>query len=110
ELRRHTGVLTENAGLDDRLTAFENLYFVARVRGLGRRDATARIDELLEQFGLAERRDRPVHGASTGQRRRLALARAPVPDPDVLFLDEPTSGLHPAATSDVIAHISDLAT
>ena len=110
ELRRRTGVLTENAGLDDRLSAFENLYFVARVRGFGRRDATARVDALLERFGLTDRRDRAVYGASTGQRRRLALARALVHDPDVLFLDEPTSGLDPAATRDVIALIDDLAT
>src|SRR5690606_31141259 len=74
-----------------------------------RREATKRVDELLERFGLTERRDRPVHGASTGQRRRLALARALVHDPDVLFLDEPTSGLDPAATRDVIALIDDLA-
>jgi ABC-2 type transport system ATP-binding protein len=102
-------VLTENAGLDDRLTARENIQFVARIRGFGRKQAAARVDELLEQFGLTERRDRPVHGASTGQRRRLALARALVHDPEVLFLDEPTSGLDPAATRDVIALIDDLA-
>jgi ABC-2 type transport system ATP-binding protein len=108
-LRARTGVLTENAGLDDRLTARENLRFVAQIRGFRRAEAARRVDDLIERFGLGDRADRPVHGASTGQRRRLALARALVHDPEVLFLDEPTSGLDPAATRDVIALIADLA-
>ncbi len=107
-LRRRTGVLTENAGLDDRLSALENLVFTARIRGIDRRDATRRAGALLEQFGLADRIDTPVQGASTGQRRRMALARALLHDPEVLFLDEPTSGLDPAATRDVLDLIGSL--
>ena len=108
-LRRRTGVLTENAGLDDRLTARENLGFTAAMRGMDPAVATARVDELLARFGMDEVADERCQGFSTGQRRRVALARALLHDPEVLFLDEPTSGLDPAATADVVRLIEQLA-
>ena len=109
EVRRRTGVLTENAGLDDRLTSRENLRYVARLRGFGKVDAARRVDELLERFGMADRADDLTAGFSTGQRKRVALARALLHDPELLFLDEPTSGLDPAGTRDVITLIDELA-
>ena len=102
EVRRRTGVVTENAGLDDRLTARENLAVAARLRGIPTKAARSRIDDLLERFDMAVHADQQCQGFSTGQRRRVALARALVHDPELLFLDEPTSGLDPAGSRAVM--------
>jgi ABC-2 type transport system ATP-binding protein len=108
-LRGRTGVLTEHAGLDERLTARENLEFAGRVRGMPEPAMARRVDDLLERFAMTDRASDQVQGFSTGQRKRLALARALLHEPEVLFLDEPTSGLDPAATREVLDLIGSLA-
>jgi ABC-2 type transport system ATP-binding protein len=108
-LRRRTGVMTEASALDDRLTARQNVVVHARIRGYGAAEATKRADELLDRFGMAGREGEPAAALSTGQRKRVALARALLHDPEVLFLDEPTAGLDPEATRDVVETIAGLA-
>jgi daunorubicin resistance ABC transporter ATP-binding subunit len=94
-VKRRIGVVTQNNTLDMQLTVAENLEFRSRFFGLGLRDAARRADQLLDAFGLADRRKAIATDLSGGQAKRLLIARALVHRPDVLFLDEPTAGLDP---------------
>ncbi len=92
-VREAVGVLLETDGLYHRLTARQNLEFFARVARLPEPDRARRIRALLEHIDLWDRRDEPVADFSFGMRKKLALARAFLHRPTLLFLDEPTSGL-----------------
>ena len=107
-LRRRTGVLTETPSVEERLTARENLMFYADLYGVPRAEAPGRASRLLETFGLAERADEKAVAYSKGMKHRLALARALLHEPELLFLDEPTSGLDPVAARQVHELIGEL--
>ncbi len=98
QLRSHTGVLTETPSLDERLSAWDNLAFSGAIYGVPRNELPARVDRLLETFGLAERSQERVAAYSKGMKQRLALARALLHAPELIFLDEPAAGLDPIAT------------
>ena len=108
-LRRRTGVLTESASLDTRLTARENLQIYADLFGVPVPQVKARVDELLDFFGLTKHAEDKVATFSTGMSKRLALARTLLHDPEILFLDEPTTGLDPLAVHQVNELIENLA-
>ena len=99
ELRRRIGVMSENPGLYLKLSVEENLQFFAGLYGVPAPEQ--RIAQALEAMGLSERRADPAGSLSKGLRQRTALARALLPEPEVLFLDEPTSGLDPEASLEV---------
>jgi ABC-2 type transport system ATP-binding protein len=100
-VRRTIGVSGQYAAVDEHLTGRENLVMYGRLYHMAKRAATARADELLDQFMLADAADRPVKTYSGGMRRRLDLAGALVAQPAVLFLDEPTTGLDPRSRNDL---------
>ena len=94
-VRRAIGLVFQETTLDRDLTVQENLRFAGRLWNLPGPLAVPRIEGLVRQFGLLERRDDPVRTLSGGMRRAADLARGMLHEPRVLFLDEPTAGLDP---------------
>ncbi len=108
-LRRRTGILTETPSLDERLTGRDNLQIYADLYDVPRDEVPDRVNTLLEAFELVDRADDRVGGYSKGMKQRLALARALLHRPEILFLDEPTAGLDPVAARrvhELIARLS----
>jgi ABC-2 type transport system ATP-binding protein len=108
-LRRKVGLLTEQPGLYDRLSARENLLFFMRLNELDVQAAWKRAQRYLDRFGLSGREDEPVGGYSKGMRQKLAIVRTLVHEPKVVFLDEPTSGLDPESARAVRDAVAELA-
>ena len=101
EVKRHVGVIPENLALFDNLTAREYLTFVGRMHRLERDTIRTRAAELMGVLDLADDRKKLALEYSHGMRKKLALAAALLPNPDLLFLDEPFEGVD-AVTSRVI--------
>ena len=106
KIRRKIGLLPEAPGLYDALTAEQNLAFYGAMYGV--EEISRQIKRYLELLGLWNRRHEPVATFSKGMRQKLAIARALLHEPEVLFLDEPTSGLDPQAARLVREFIIEL--
>ncbi|MBO0809877.1 MAG: ATP-binding cassette domain-containing protein [Actinobacteria bacterium] len=108
-VRRMIALAGQSATVDEDLTGRENLVFLGRLAGLGRRAARARAAELLAGFGLEQAADKQARAFSGGMRRRLDLAASLIVAADLYFLDEPTSGLDPASRAQVHEIIRSIA-
>jgi ABC-2 type transport system ATP-binding protein len=109
EIRRRTGALLEHPGLYERLSVEDNLEFYGRVWRIPRPERHARIHELLTHIGLWDRRKEIVDKWSRGMKQKLAVARALLNRPSLVFLDEPTSGLDPVAAAALREDLANLA-
>jgi len=108
KIRKMVGLLTENVGLYEELSAYENLDFSGRFYKLGEQKRKERIEYLLKMLGLWDKKDAAAGTFSKGMKQKLAIARALIHDPKVLFLDEPTANLDPEASKTVRDFILEL--
>ncbi|ASA22535.1 ABC transporter ATP-binding protein [Paenibacillus donghaensis] len=106
QIRQLAGVMTESAGLYPDMTARENLDFFARLYGV--EIPRVRIGQLLEQFRLESYGNKLVGEYSTGMKKRLAIAKALLHQPKLLYLDEPTNGLDPDGIREMMLYLRQL--
>ena len=109
QVRACTGALLENTGVYEQLSVEDNLEFYGRAYRMGTAERRARIQELLGEMGLWERRKQRAGDWSRGMRQKLALARAMLHQPQLVLLDEPTAGLDVEAAVAVRAELVSLA-
>jgi ABC-2 type transport system ATP-binding protein len=107
-VKARVGYLPDQVGFYDQLTARENLSYIARLNGIPRREAAARIEEALRRMGLGGVMDKRVGAFSRGMRQRLGLAEILVKRPEIVIMDEPTLGLDPEAALEFLDLIRSL--
>jgi len=108
KIRKIVGLLPENVGLYDSLSAYRNLDFYGRLYEVSDRKRQENIERLLRLLGIWERREDAVGNFSKGTKQKIAIARALIHEPQVLFLDEPTANLDPEAAKTVRDFILEL--
>src|SRR5713226_5287090 len=101
KIRAAVGILTEQPGLYERQSAWDNLVFYGTLYGLSTSVAHAQAERYLRMMGLWDRRTESVVTFSRGMKQKMAIARAALHEPRILFLDEPTTGLDPDAAKTV---------
>jgi polar amino acid transport system ATP-binding protein len=109
-VRRHIGIVFQSFNLFPHMTVERNVTLApVRVLGLSRAEAAGRASELLERFGLADKRNDYPDRLSGGQQQRVAIVRALAMQPALMLLDEVTSALDPELVAEVLDVIRELA-
>jgi len=108
KIRQMVGLLPENVGLYDSLSAYRNLDFYGKLYEVPEQKRRENIERLLQLLGIWERRNDAVGTFSKGTKQKIAIARALIHDPELLFLDEPTANLDPEAAKTVRDFILEL--
>ena len=108
KIRRMIGLLPENVGLYENLSAYQNLDYYGRFYKISKEQRRERIEYFLKMLGLCDQKDLSAGKFSKGMKQKLAIARALIHDPKILFLDEPTANLDPEAAKTVRDFILEL--
>ncbi|WP_282936107.1 putative 2-aminoethylphosphonate ABC transporter ATP-binding protein [Paenibacillus sp. RC67] len=106
--KRNFGIVFQSYALFPNLTAYENITYGLKGKGMAKQDIHRKVEEMLEMVGLSQARDRYPSQLSGGQQQRIALARAIALSPDVLLLDEPLSALDAKVRHKLRQEICDL--
>jgi sodium transport system ATP-binding protein len=101
EVRRRIGVVTADIGVYPRLSARENIEYFARLCGLSGAELDRKVDGVIERLDMGSFAKQRAESLSSGQKQKVAIARAIVHEPDVLMFDEPTSNLDVLASKEV---------
>lgn len=109
KIRQNTGVLLEHNGLYNHLSVYENLEFYGRIWRIPKQERFDRIVELLKQFDIFDKADDVTETLSKGMKQKVAIARAFIHKPQLVFLDEPSSGLDPVSVIALRNYLSDVA-
>jgi phospholipid/cholesterol/gamma-HCH transport system ATP-binding protein len=110
ELRKKIGFLFQSGALYDSMTVKQNLEFplIRIIKGLSQKEINEKINEALENVGLADALNKMPSQLSGGMRKRISLARTIVVDPMIILYDEPTTGLDPATSDEISSLINEI--